>query len=135
MTITWSNWVEDFRKGKTRVAYISITGLAAMLFLMVYFKTPFPYYIFAAVSFGMFIAVLVDTTAHLFVSGYTLGLSTYTQRELLLKFIDGRDHVIYGTIFGMLSAAVLYMINFYYSFVFFFYVLILIELVSARYYH
>lgn len=138
----WNRWRLEFIRGKTIVAYcflINIILISAMFILNRNYFMLGALFILIASNIGG----LVDTTAHLFVAGYTKGLSADTGKKFLKDFIDGRTHVLYGQVVGFVVSIILIVMFImlggesivFAIFVLFAQIIIMQEIIWSRYYH
>ena len=95
---SWEQWRKDFDEGETVAAYLFISGIILSVLAALVFGANLFTRIIGVVGAVALVGALVDTTAHLFVSGYTKHLSADDGRAYLMDFIKGRTHVLYGLI-------------------------------------
>lgn len=143
--VSWSSWISDFKKGSTRVAYLLIAASALTVALEVLFGNNLTFRIIMLLGVIASIGGLVDTTAHLFIAGYTKGLSYSSVYQLLHSFIKLRPHALImlfislgAMVYGMIYFSVFYRnISYVISLIVVFIILLraVILLIDARYYH
>ena len=62
---SWSQWVSDFKKGRTHVAYALIAGSISSGYLLL-FLSSLQFRLAALITFLACLGALVDTVAHLY---------------------------------------------------------------------
>ncbi len=138
----WSSWIADFKKGETISAYFFIAGAVISVLAEVFLGfNLLSRIVFLITTIGL-VGGLVDETAHLFVAGYTKGLSYSSIYSLLKSFIHFRPHVLIFLFISFGAILIELEQNYHSLFMLMFIVPVMISIavgleqaITARYYH
>ena len=130
--VNFRQWEHLFLEGKTKGVYCALLSFSVFVFLILYNRENFFFFVVIQVgSFASF-GVLVDLVSHLFSDRY---LTDMTLDQWIQRFKSGRTHDAYGIIVQFIASAVDF-IKFHYAFIL--WILLLLELyyiIKTRFYH
>lgn len=131
-TITWTEWIRYFKKGKTPATYLAIITVATFILATIQYRSNLLYMVLGIVGILASYGGLIDMIAHLlWLHGYEYE-PKITWSEYARKFFQFREHVVLGYI---LCIALLVVYGHLYLFEIPVVLVTLYLIISVKYYH
>ncbi len=140
--VNWDYWKKQFEEGHTIASYIFIIQIFISAFYLLFYGNQFEFRLIFLISFASGLGALVDTTAHLYLSKVTVGLSASNFNSFWKDLITLRAHVLIGELiaFTILTYEIIIVFpilyyNVEFLILYFLYLIGIGIIIKTKYYH